>query len=164
METAYRAREEKSVTLEKEVFKEYLRNKGLRLTKEREAVLREILSRRGHFDLEELHYGLRKNSLKVSRASVYRTLPLLLESGLIEQVERTDKHAHYERTFGRGHHDHMLCISCGRVIEFYSEALEKLQVKLCKAEFFEGIAHTLEIKGYCRKCKKKPRPPAQATV
>ena len=138
----------------KEAFGKFLKSRGLRLTKEREAIVAGALSRRGHFDLEELHQALRKTGRKVSRASVYRTLPLLLDAGLIEQVEKTAKHAHYEHTHG-GHHDHMLCTSCGRVIEFYSEALEKLQEKLCRAESFQGTTHTLEIKGYCKRCRKK---------
>jgi Fur family ferric uptake transcriptional regulator len=136
------------------VFRQYLKGKGLKFTRERELILKAIASRYGHFDPEELYIGIRGKGLKVSKASIYRTLPLLLESGLIEQVERTEKHAHYEQTFGRTHHDHMLCISCGNVIEFYSEALEDLQNKICRKKGFEGSTHTLEIKGYCNKCRK----------
>jgi Fur family ferric uptake transcriptional regulator len=136
------------------VFREYLKSRGLKFTKERALILNDISSRHGHFDPEELYIGMKKEGLKVSKASIYRTLPLLLESGLIEQVERTEKHAHYEKTFGRNHHDHMLCISCGSVIEFYSEALEGLQNKICKKKGFKGITHTLEIKGHCSKCRK----------
>jgi Fur family ferric uptake transcriptional regulator len=140
--------------VEKEVLKEFLRQKGLRFTKEREAILKEISSHRGHFDLEEIYLGLKKKGAKVSRASIYRTLPLLMESGLVEEVERTDKHAHYELTYGSAHHDHMLCTECGKVIEFYSPSLEKLQDRLCRARGFKGTSHTLEIKGLCRECRK----------
>lgn len=142
---------------EKEAFREFLRKKGLRVTKEREAILEEVVSRKGHFDMEELHLALMKNTPRVSRASIYRTLPLLLESGILEEVERTDKHAHYEHTSGLPHHDHMLCVSCGRVIEFYSESLERLQERLCRERGFQGASHTLEIKGYCKKCAGKKR-------
>ncbi len=140
--------------MEEKVFKEYLKARGLKLTKERALILKDISSRSGHFDPEELYIGMKKRGLKISKASIYRTLPLLLDSGLIEQVERTEKHAHYEQTFGRNHHDHMLCISCGSVTEFFSEALEDLQDKICSKKDFEGVTHTLEIKGYCRKCRK----------
>ena len=136
------------------VFREYLKSTGLKFTKERTLIFKDISSRHGHFHPEELYIGMKKKGLKVSKASIYRTLPLLLESGLIEQVERTEKHAHYEQTFGRNHHDHMLCISCGSVIEFYSEALESLQNKICIKKGFRGATHTLEIKGYCSKCRK----------
>lgn len=146
-------------------FKRYLKSRGLKLTKGREAIVGHVLSMRGHFDLEELYHSLRGSGLTVSRASVYRTLPLLIESGLIEEVERTEKHAHYERKTG-GHHDHMLCISCGKVTEFYSEALERLQERLCRKEGFDGMTHTLEIKGRCRRCRRRdirPRTPASKT-
>jgi len=136
------------------VFREYLKAKGLKFTKERAMIVRNISIRDGHFDPEELYIGMREKGLKVSKASIYRTLPLLLECGLIEQVERTEKHAHYEKTFGRNHHDHMLCISCGSVIEFYSEVLEDIQNKICSKKGFCGVTHTLEIKGYCSKCRK----------
>lgn len=143
--------------MDKRAFKDFLKKKGLRFTKERDAIFREVLRTRGHFDPEELHISLRERGVGVgvSRASVYRTLPLLLEAGVLEEVERTEKHAHYECTLGRNHHDHMLCLSCGRVVEFYSEALEKLQQTICRRESFEGATHNLEIKGYCGKCRKK---------
>lgn len=134
-----------------EPFIEYLKSKGLKYTKKRRMVLEEVLKRRGHFDPEELYMALKTDGGKVSRSSVYRTLPLLLQSGLIEEVEKTEKHAHYEQTTRKGHHDHMLCVKCGRIIEFYSEELERLQERLCKERDFESLTHSLEIKGYCRR-------------
>ncbi len=135
------------------IFKEFLRRKGLRLTKERKAVLREVFSFHGHFDPEELLIRLRKKGSRVSKASIYRTIPLLLESGLIEEVIKVDKHAHYEHTYGHSHHDHMICIKCGSVVEFHSQELETLQERLCKKDGFTSISHFLEIRGYCKKCK-----------
>jgi len=140
---------------EKQAFKEFLEGKGMRLTSEREAILDEVIKLKGHFDPEELHYSLRNKGKNVSRASVYRTIPLMVEAGILEQVERTHTHAHYEAAFGDSHHDHMLCLHCGSVVEFYSEELEKLQEKVCQDQGFECLAHTLEIKGYCAKCQKK---------
>ena len=138
------------------VFKEFLKGKGLRLTSEREAILSEVFATKGrHFEPEELHITLRQKEANVSRASVYRTIPLLIEAGIIEEVERVDKHAHYELIHGREHHDHMLCLGCGDVIEFLSPEMEKLQDRLCREHGFTGETHTLEIKGYCKKCAKK---------
>jgi Fur family ferric uptake transcriptional regulator len=141
--------------MDERAFRDFLKKKGLRFTKEREAIFSEVLRKKGHFDPEELHISLRERGIAVSRASVYRTLPLLIEAGVIEEVERTEKHAHYECTIGRSHHDHMLCLNCGRVIEFYSEELEKLQDRICGQMSFEGVSHNLEVKGYCRRCSKK---------
>ena len=138
--------------MEKEVFRNFLYKRGLKLTKERQRILNEVFALHGHFDPEELLLRMKNKGIKVSKASVYRTLPLLVASGLIEQVEKNDKHAHYEHTFGHGHHDHLICMKCGRVIEVYSPKLEAIQDELCRASRFKGIKHALEIKGYCRNC------------
>ncbi len=137
--------------MEKEKFREFLTTKGLKLTKERDEILHEMLGMKKHFDPEELFIRLKTKGSKVSRASVYRTIPLLIGSGLIEEVERVDRHAHYERV-SDDHHDHMICIKCGKVIEFYSPTLEMLQNETCQKEKFKGIRHSLEILGYCEKC------------
>ncbi|HXX53822.1 MAG TPA: transcriptional repressor [Thermodesulfovibrionales bacterium] len=138
--------------MEKKIFQEFLARKGLKFTKERERILNEISAFHGHFDPEELLISIRRKETKVSKASIYRTLPLLLESGLIEQVEKNDKHAHYEHTFGHRHHDHCICVKCGAIIEVFSPKLEAIQEELCGEVGFTGIRHTLEIRGYCRDC------------
>ena len=141
--------------MEEKIFREFLEKKRCKLTKERAAILSEVFSNHGHFDPEDLFFKIREKEAKASRASVYRTLQLLLECGLVEQVERVDKHAHYEHTFGHKHHDHLICLRCGRVMQIYSEKLEQLQKNLCKKEKFRCLTHTLEIKGYCEKCGSK---------
>lgn len=133
-------------------FREYLSTKGLKSTKGRDEIIEEIMSIKGHFDPEGLFIRLKNKGSKVSRASVYRTIPLLIESGFIEEVERTDKHAHYERVTPNAHHDHMICIKCGRVIEFFSPTLEMMQDELCQKEQFKKVRHNLEIFGYCSAC------------
>ena len=138
--------------MEREIFREFLYKKGLKFTKERQKILDEVFAFHGHFAPEELLKSMRSKRIQVSKASLYRTLPLLLESGLIEQVERNDKHAHYEHTFGHEHHDHLICMKCGKVIEVFSPRLEAIQNELCRSNEFEGMKHTLEIKGYCRNC------------
>lgn len=138
--------------MEKQKFREFLTTKGLKLTKERDEILNEILITKKHFDPEELFIRLKAKGSKVSRASVYRTIPLLIESGFIEEVERIDRHAHYERVSKDHHHDHMICMKCGKVIEFYSPTLEMLQNEICQKERFRGIRHSLEILGYCENC------------
>jgi Fur family transcriptional regulator, ferric uptake regulator len=133
-------------------FVNFLAEKKLKLTRERDRVLQAALATSGHFSPDDLFLRMRTDGEKISRASVYRTLTLLVESGLIEEVERVDKHAHYERTQASSHHDHMICIKCGKVIEFYSENLEKLQDALCGQKKFRGLRHCLEIHGICKKC------------
>jgi Fur family ferric uptake transcriptional regulator len=139
----------------KEAFRDFLRERGLRFTGERGAILDEVLSHEGHFDPEGLYISMRSRGNKVSRASVYRTLPLMREAGIVEQVEHTEKQVRYECTVGRGHHDHMSCLSCGKVIEFYCNDMERLQENLCRDEGFQVVGHVLEITGYCRDCVSK---------
>jgi Fur family ferric uptake transcriptional regulator len=141
----------------RKIFGKFLRDRGQRFTKERDAILQKALSFRGHFDPESLYLQIRETGLKASRASVYRTLNLLCECGLIERVRKTERGTIYEHTFGHAHHDHMMCIQCGKVIEFFSEELERLQQNICKRQGFDGTSHTLEIRGYCRKCKMKKK-------
>ena len=140
--------------MENKIFQNFLAEKGLKLTKERTAVLKEVFSFHGHFDPEHLYLRIKASGSKASRASVYRTLNLLVESGLVEKVTRTEKGNVYEHTFGHTHHDHMICDLCGSITEFYSEKLENLQKEICIANDFIGRSHTLEIRGYCTECKK----------
>jgi Fur family transcriptional regulator, ferric uptake regulator len=140
--------------VENKIFQNFLGEKGLKLTKERIAVLREVFSSHNHFEPENLYLRIKDSGSKASRASVYRTLNLLVESGLVEKVTRTEKSNVYEHTFGHTHHDHMICDGCGSIIEFYSEKLENLQKEICLGNGFDGRSHTLEIHGYCAECKK----------
>ena len=140
--------------MENKIFQNFLGENGLKLTKERIAVLKEVFSSHTHFEPENLYLRIKASGSKASRASVYRTLSLLVESGLVEKVTRTEKSNVYEHTFGHSHHDHMICDGCGSIIEFYSEKLENLQKEICVGNGFDGRSHTLEIHGYCTECKK----------
>ncbi len=135
-----------------EIFARFLEEKGLKFTSERKTVLREISALKRHFDIEAFYLTLREKGVKVSRASVYRTVPLLVECGLMEEIKTIDTHTYYEYTFGRDHHDHLICMNCGKIIEFYSEKLEHLQDEICRKENFNGTRHILEVQGYCKKC------------
>lgn len=137
------------------LLKNFLKDKGLKFTKEREEIIREIENTNGHFDPDELYVKMKSKGSKVSRASIYRTINLLLECGAIEVVENVDRHKHYEKISDKNHHDHMICLKCGKVIEFHSPTLEMLQKELCDKENFIHIRHSLEIYGYCSKCSKK---------
>jgi Fur family ferric uptake transcriptional regulator len=141
--------------MEHHIFRNFLGEKGLKLTKERTAVLKEVFAFHGHFEPEQLYFRIKDSGIKASRASVYRTLTLLVESGLVEKVTRTGKGNVYEHTYGHRHHDHMICQGCGEFIEFFSEKLENIQEEICRENGFAGVSHILEIRGYCDKCKQK---------
>src|SRR5512133_2477663 len=96
-------------------FEEFLAPRGLRLTGARRAIVEAIFQRGGHFEIEELIQTLRARGIRGSRATVYRTVPLLTEAGLIQQAVVTGETRSYERALGREHHDHLVCTVCGKV-------------------------------------------------
>ncbi|MFH1760161.1 MAG: Fur family transcriptional regulator [bacterium] len=138
---------------EEKVFKSYLKNIGLRFTPERKQILNQIFSIHEHFDVEKLYARLRRRKNEISRATIYRMIPHLVSSGLIKRVMRCREKDVYEHVFGHPHHDHLVCIKCGRVIEFIDEKIEALQSEVCKKYGFKSIEHRLGIRGYCSKCK-----------
>ena len=140
--------------MENIIFRNFLGGKRLKLTKERTAVLSEVYAFHGHFEPEYLYSRIKESGSKASRASVYRTLSLLVECGLVKRVTRTNKGNIYEHTYGHTHHDHMICDICGDIIEFFSEKLENLQEEICEKNNFVGSSHALEIRGRCKKCRK----------
>lgn len=139
--------------MHEERFRQFLGERGLKLTNERLAVLSEALAFQGHFEPETLYDRIRRADIKASRASVYRTINLLVDCGILEKVTQSGRGAVYEPSFGRRHHDHMICNTCGRFIEFFSRELEDLQEKICGDQHFQGTSHTLEIRGICRTCR-----------
>ncbi len=135
-----------------ERFRSFLTENGLSLTAARRAILAGIASSSGHFDADELHDTLRKRGETLSSATIYRTLPLFVQSGIIRETLRARGRARYEHTWEQQHHDHLECISCGTVIEFRDDALEKLQERVCRQHRFIPVEHTLGIRGYCAAC------------
>jgi Fur family ferric uptake transcriptional regulator len=132
-------------------LRKYLALRGLRCTVERLAILRTVWEHRGHPSAEEIAQELSQGPLYVSRATVYRTLDLLVETGLLTCSSLGEGHRHYE--IGTDHHDHLICRSCGRIIEIRSAELEKLQDRICRDNDFENVSHSLEIIGYCSHCR-----------
>ena len=138
---------------EEDKLKDFLRSKNLRLTPERKAILKAAFSMHEHFDVEKLYRNLRKEKKSISRATIYRAIPFLVESGLVKEVMRCLNKTQYEHVFGHKHHDHLVCIKCGRIIEFTNEKIEKLQDEVCKRYGFRPVEHRLGIRGFCQQCK-----------
>ena len=141
--------------IEEEKFEEFLKLKELKYTSERKLVLKAIVSFHKHFNTDDLFERLPKKGDYVSRATIYRTIPLLLQSGLITEAIRCQDMISYENIFNKKRHDHLLCIECGKTIEFYNEEIERLQNEVCKKYDFVPIEHRLGIKGHCKDCYKK---------
>lgn len=123
------------------------------MTPERKVVLGAILGAQGHFTADDLCIQLKRRDPMVSRATIYRTLELLVGSGLVEKVDLGGQQAYYENFYGRGHHDHLICLGCGTIIEFTSPAIEDLQDAVCREHQFEVHYHSHKIFGRCQKCQ-----------
>ena len=136
-------------------FREYIKEKGLRNTPERETIIDEIFAIHDHFDVDELFLRLRNKKKRVSKASLYRTIPLLIDSGLIKEVYFEEGHLHYEHIYGRTHHCHLRCISCGRIIEFADDEIGAIQSRIGKKYDFAITAHRFELQGYCPQCAQR---------
>jgi Fur family ferric uptake transcriptional regulator len=137
-----------------DLFRSFIRRKGLRNTPEREEIIGEIFARDDHFDVDELYFRLRSKGSRVSKASIYRNIPLIMECGLIKEVWHEDGHMHYEPMYGQSHHCHLRCIKCGKVIEFVEEELQVIEKRLAEKHNFLVVDHRLDVVGYCATCRK----------
>jgi Fur family transcriptional regulator, ferric uptake regulator len=134
-----------------EIFKEFLVGKGLRLTAPRSMILKLVNSFDRHFELSELEAKLGLGA--AHRATLFRTLPLLVEAGILCRVRQHLDHWHYEKVVGTEHHDHLFCVSCGKVVEFNSPAMERSQRRLCREHGFSELSHSFILRGLCASCK-----------
>jgi Fur family ferric uptake transcriptional regulator len=146
------------LTSAKDTLTRYLQEKNLRPTRERFTLLEEIMRGNGHFDAEEFYIRVKSKGLKVSRATVYNTLDLLVACGLISKYHFGEDHSRYEKAFGRPRHDHLICLECGDIIEFVNPKLNAILDDVSKEKRFKMQSSTLQIFGVCSKCQsKKPR-------
>ena len=126
-----------------------------RATPERFAVLDAVLQSQGHFDAEALYYRMVTGGIKVSKATVYNTLDLLQQCGLVSKYRFAENTSRYEKAFGRPHHHHLICLECGDIIEFVNDKLDRIQTEVCAEKTFDAQSSSLQIFGTCSKCKKK---------
>jgi Fur family transcriptional regulator, ferric uptake regulator len=148
--------------IEREItrFQDFLSRQGQKLTQERTSLVREIFATHYHFEADELLFKMKQKSVKISRATVYRTLELLVKSGLVRRVHLGEEHYHYEHVRGDSHHDHLVCTACGSVIEFNDPELEQRQLDICARKKFTPTFHNLQILGVCDSCHRKGEQPA----
>ncbi len=136
----------------KNLLSSALKKEGLRHTIQRQAVWDEIKSNDEHRDAEQIYSALRKNNLNVSRATVYRTIDVLYKNNLIRKIELGDSPSKYENKVNSDHHDHIICVQCGRIDEFVDDKIESQQDKIIDKLGFKMIRHIHQLFVLCKDC------------
>jgi len=138
-----------------EKFREYLasRSKPQRFTEQQRDLVQFIFSQHDHFDTEQLLDELKKVNLRISRATVYRTLSKLVDAGLLRRIEVVDRIV-YEHDYGYPQHDHLFCEVCRKMIEFQHPALEAALREVAADQHFQVAGYTLVVRGICLECKR----------
>ncbi len=133
----------------------FLREKGLKLTNPRRIILEAVFANHGHFDIETLYDQIRSEHKGVSRATIYRTVPLLVEAGLIKKPLRQDSKDQYEHSYRHRDHLHLICSECGKIIEASSKQIEKQLQQIAEKYEFEIDEKNITVDGLCKICRKK---------
>jgi Fur family ferric uptake transcriptional regulator len=133
-----------------DLFRKYLRSRGLHITKARELIAKEAFQTPGHFDASTLWAKLRDE--RIAAATIYRTLELLTQAGLVRKLLFNDQ-ACYEANLGRPHHEHLVCQGCARVVEFSDPLLEERLAEIVETHGFRPHSHQVMISGLCPACQ-----------
>jgi len=140
----------------KKIFMAFLEQKKLRKTPERFAILDEIYGRKDHFDVDSLYLSMQDKNYRVSRATVYNTLDLLVDCDLVTRHQFGQSQSQYEKAFGFRQHDHLICTDCNKVVEFCDPRIQNIQTTVGELLEFEVIHHSLLLYANCIKkdCQK----------
>ena len=137
-----------------QLFRRYLREQGLPVTPQREAVANVIFRSSGHLSVEDIESELRRAGERIGKATIYRTVEILVRSGLVEEHDFGEGFKRYEHLFGQTPvHEHLICVSCHQVVEFQSMEVIRLQEETARNQGFIPIRHRLEIYGLCSDCQ-----------
>ncbi|KQC06445.1 MAG: hypothetical protein APR54_01665 [Candidatus Cloacimonas sp. SDB] len=137
------------------VFVDFLKRNNLKLTHPRSIILQAVFRNHDHFDIETLYDQIRVEHKNVSRATIYRTIPLLVEAGLIKNPLRQESKDRYEYIYGHRDHLHLVCSKCSKIIEAGSKQIEKLLAEIAQKHDFRIEEYNLVVSGICKKCLNK---------
>jgi Fur family ferric uptake transcriptional regulator len=135
-------------------FREFLELKKLKVTGERMKIIEHVFERHNHFEADQLLQSMRDRGMRVSRPTVYRTLSLLVEAGLLREL-RFGRRSAFEHSYGYPQHEHLYCDQCGSVTEFMSEDLNRLQDEICLKNGFQADHRQFIVYGVCAACRQK---------
>lgn len=144
-----------SMNKPQEVFADYLAAQNLKMTPQRRLILDTLIKHDNHVSSEELYAKVKKRDKSIGQATVYRTLKLLNESGLIEPLDFADGVVRYEMSYGESHHDHLICENCGENIEILDEVIETRQEEIAVHHGFILKRHKMYLYGICGNCRKR---------
>jgi len=138
-------------------FEQALRERGLKSTSQRDDIARVFFAAEQHLSIEQLYTAVRRVNPRVGYATVYRTLKLLKECGLAAERHFDDGQARYEPVEGEAQHDHIICERCGKIVEFASHELERLEERIGRFLGFVVSRHRMELYGICADCREGRR-------
>ena len=150
---------EPDFTLVESAFERLVRSKGLKLTSQRRRILKKVFSTHEHFTAEDLHEMFRRSRSQISRATIYRTLGLLVEGGFLDALDLGGDRKFYEHVLGHERHDHIICLDCGKIMEFQEPRIDELQGEIAEKHGFRLEQHTLKMFARCRRddCPDRPK-------
>ena len=151
---------DKAIAEQLEVFGSYIRERSLRMTRQRELVVVTFLESDGHLSTDELHELVKKKNGSIGYATVFRTLKALTECGLARETDLADGIARYEHFYKRPRHHHIQCVHCHRTIEFFSPELEQLQERIVSQYRFEPLRDRFQVFGVCEECQAREDGPS----
>lgn len=136
------------------LFERFLREEGLPVTQQRVRVAEVVFSSEEHLSVDEIEGTLREGGERIGKATVYRTLDLLVKSGLVEEHDFGEGFKRYEhRLSPQPIHQHLICLECGKVEEFQSREMPRVEARVSTEYGFRPTRHRLEIYGLCRECQ-----------
>jgi Fur family transcriptional regulator, ferric uptake regulator len=137
-----------------QLFRRYLRDQGLPVTQQREVVADVIFNSPEHLSIEDIEMALRQRGERIGKATIYRTMEILVRSGLVEEHDFGEGFKRYEHLFGtQPIHEHLICTNCSKVVEFQSPEVLRIREEAASLHGFHPVRHRLEVYGLCADCQ-----------